>query len=226
MTNFTVSPTADGLLLRDYVAQAKTKLALPTTPYPERMTVRSVHSNYVSMSHSLIRITRGIGAHLWLFTLRYGPMTRAEFSPIEAFLESQRGRYRTFLFQPTPVYLTPQGTIAGSTPVVDGASQTGEAVRIRGLAASTTVLRAGDFLRFANHAKVYKAVEDVRSSSTGYAVVQLVPPLMASLADGEAININSPPFTVAQNNDTREFEIGSPGQFVFDVELIEVPKNG
>lgn len=226
MTNFTVAPPADGVLLRDYVAQTKTQLAFPLTPYPERMTVRSVHANYVSVSHSMIRITRGIGTHRWLFMLRYGPMTRAEFSAIEAFLEAQRGRYRTFLFKPSPVYLTPQGTIAGSTPVVDGASQSGEAVRIRGLAASTTVLRAGDFLRFANHAKVYKAVQDVKSSSTGFAVVQLAPPLMGSLADGEAITIDSPPFTVAQNNDTREFEIGAPGQFMFDIELIEVPKNG
>lgn len=226
MTDFNVAPSADKLFLRDYDSKAATRLVYPTLPYPESMRIRTIFVNYASNTHSLVRVTRGLAAQMFGFTLHYGAMTRAEFSPIETFLERQRGRYKTFLFQPSPVYLTPQGTVAGSTPLVDGNGQAGEVVRVRGCAASTLVLKAGDFLRFANHAKVYKAVEDARSDAAGEMSIQISPPLMATISDGEEAKISGLAFTVAQNGDVRETELNAPNVFLFDVDLVEVPKNG
>ena len=84
--------------------------------------------------------------------------------------------------------------------------------------------KAGDFLKFASHDKVYMVVSDVTSSSNA-ATVTIEPPLLVALADDSAVTYDNVPFTVHLTNDIQEFGVAGADkdgnllyQFEFDVE--------
>jgi hypothetical protein len=81
--------------------------------------------------------------------------------------------------------------------------------------------KAGDYIKFANHSKVYMVVSDVTSSSNA-ATVTIEPPLTTALADNEAVTYDSVPFTVALKNDVQEFQIGQDAFFRYELDFIEV----
>lgn len=224
MTNFTVTPTPDGVLLLDGGTCTTARLAFPTTPTIDSIKLRSRTQAYVSVAHSFRRNVRSTGGQRWGFTVVYRKLTRDEFAPVMAYLERQRGQLRAFLFAPPLPLLTPRGTVAGSSPVVDGGAQSGEVLRVRGCAASTTVLKAGDFFRVSGHNKVYMATEDARSNSTGYMQIQMSPPLQATPNDGETVQISGVAFNMAQAADVREYELTAPTLYDFEVELMEAPE--
>ena len=86
------------------------------------------------------------------------------------------------------------------------------------------VFKAGDFIKFASHTKVYMVVEDVTSSSNA-ATVTIEPPLISTVANNSVVTYDNVPFTVYLTNDIQEFgAVGSNKdgkllyQFEFDVE--------
>ena len=60
--------------------------------------------------------------------------------------------------------------------------------------------KAGDFLKFASHDKIYMVVSDVTSSSNT-ATVTIEPPLITALADNSAVTYDNVPFTVHLTSD-------------------------
>ena len=64
--------------------------------------------------------------------------------------------------------------------------------------------KAGDFIKFASHNKVYMVVSDVTSSSNA-ATVTIEPPLTTALSNDEQVNYDSLTFTVHLNSDVQEF---------------------
>ena len=148
-------------------------------------------------------------------------MTRSEFAPIYSFAVKQRGQYETFTYYP-PTVSSPQGTATG-TPVVNGAQSAGDNTIVTdGWSNSITALKAGDFLKFAGHDKVYMVVEDATSDGSGNATLTIEPPLRSSVADDEGITVSDVPFTVRFADDIAEFDGGAPNIFSFNMGLIEV----
>ena len=158
---------------------------------------------------------------MWRLVITYPPMTRATFAPVAAFAVAQRGQFESFQIVPA-IISVPQGTIAGSTPLVNGASQTGRALIIDGLAISTTVLKAGDLCKLAGNDKVYMQTVDLLSDGSGNATMALDPALVASPADGEALTFTAVPFTVALTNDIQEFAQSVDGFFTYEADFEEV----
>jgi hypothetical protein len=64
--------------------------------------------------------------------------------------------------------------------------------------------KAGDFIKFASHTKIYMVVADVTSSSNA-ATVTIEPPLITALADDSVVTYDNVPFTVHLLNDAQEF---------------------
>ena len=147
-------------------------------------------------------------------------MTRAQFAPIHAFVLKQRGQYESFQVVP-PVVNAGLGSPAG-TPLVNGADQTGRSVVTDGWNASITIFKAGDFLKFANHDKVYKVVTDATSDGSGDSTITIEPPLVTSPATDSAITYTSVPFTVALTSGIQEFATGTTGLFSFELDMEEV----
>jgi hypothetical protein len=153
-------------------------------------------------------------------TAAFPPMTRAQFAPIDAFVMKQRGQYESFQVVP-PVLNAGLGSPAG-TPLVNGADQTGRSVVTDGWDASITIFKAGDFLKFANHDKVYKVVTDATSDGSGDSTITIEPPLVTSPATDSAITYTSVPFTVALTSGIQEFATGTTGLFSFELDMEEV----
>lgn len=193
----------------------------PTNPAPSAMSLRSIQPSLVSVSHSLKRQTRSRGGQRWGFALQYRNRTRAEMAALISFALLQRGQYGTFTYVPTTLG-NPQSTVSG-TPLCSGATASGRSITTDGWAISRTVMKAGDFIKFASHAKVYMLTADVVSNGSGAATLSIEPALYAAVADNDAVTVSSIPFTVAFSADTHEIALGQGGVFDWSCELVESP---
>lgn len=81
----------------------------------------------------------------------------------------------------------------GGTPLVNGASQTGTSIVTDGWPASTTVLKVGDLVQFADLKIVHDVTANVVSNGSGQAAVTINPPVFAgsSPADDAPLEIGA-----------------------------------
>lgn len=196
----------------------------PTTPEIEHLKITSWQPTLVSVAHSLARQARSRGgAQRWAIEATYpSNLSRAELAPVFAFALKQRGQYSIFTFTPPALWGTARGA-AGGTPQVNLAGQTGRTVNTKGWTHGVTgILRAGDFLKFNGHAKVYLVTADANSDSNGQAALNIEPALMAAPADNEAIVVANVPFSVAFAGDVQEFDVSWPNKHAYKMSFVEV----
>ena len=192
----------------------------PSSPAFQSLNIQSIQPTFISRAISGRRQARQIGGQFWKMTATFPPMTRAEFAPIYAFIIAQRGRYESFTLVP-PVVSSPQGS-AGGTPLVNGGSQTGRSLVTDGWTVSTTIFKAGDYLKLAGNDKVYMITADVSSDGAGNATISIEPALVSSPADNAVVTYTSVPFTVALASGIQEFATGTSGLYEFEAEFEEV----
>ena len=186
----------------------------PTSPTASSIKITSISPTLTSVTHSLKRQARQRGGQRWALELDYPPMTRAEFAPLFAFSVAQKGQYQTFTYQP-PIYSDTSGTATGTLLVnnASGYSVGDSTVATDGL---TGTLKAGDFIKFACHDKVYMLTAD------GSTTLTIEPPLNATVADDEAVTYNDVPFAVAFVNDSQSFGRGAADLHDFSISLVEI----
>lgn len=195
--------------------------AFPTTPIANAIKIKNNQTTIVSTSISGRRQARQLQNQRWEMTVSFPPMTRANFAPIFAFINSQRGRKESFTYTP-PIIDDALGTETGSV-LVNGVHAVGDTTIAMDAFAGDGAgrFKAGDYIKFASHDKVYMVVSDVTSSSNA-ATVTIEPPLTTALADNSAVTYDSVPFTVALKNDAQEFQIGQDAFFRYELDFIEV----
>jgi len=176
---------------------------------------------FVTNAISGRRQSRQIAGQRWGLTAKFPPMTRAEFAPIYAFLIKQRGSFESFTVAP-PTLKNSLGTGAG-TPLVNNAAgtQTGRSVITDGWSAGATILKAGDFISFAGHSKIYMITADATSGVSGDATLAIEPGLVESPAENAVITVANVAFTVALKNEVQEFALSTAGLFSFELDLEE-----
>ena len=192
----------------------------PSSPAFNSLNISSVQPTFVSRSISGRRQSRQIGGQYFRMKATFPPMTRAQFAPIYAFVMKQRGRYESFTLIP-PVLNAGLGSPAG-TPLVNGASQTGRTIVTDGWNNSITIFKAGDYLKFANHDKVYTVTADATSDGSGDSTISIEPALITAPADDSAVTYTSVPFTVALRSGIQEFDTGTSGLFSLEIDFEEV----
>ena len=195
--------------------------AFPTSPISNGINITSNQTTIVSTAINGRRQARQLQNQRWSMTVSFPPMTRASFAPIFAFITAQRGRKESFTYTP-PLIDDALGTETGSV-LVNGVHAVGDTTIAMDAFAGDGAgrFKAGDFIKFASHDKVYMVVSDVTSSSNA-ATVTIEPPLTTALADNSAVTYDSVPFTVALKNDIQEIQLGSDTFYRFEMDLIEV----
>lgn len=103
---------------------------LPTTPAFRTYRLTSKQPVFVDYSQSNRRHSRKTSAHLWNISVTWPTLSSDELWPIFAFLLSQDGEANSFQLS-LPDKNTPNG-LWGGTPLVNGASQTGNTLLIDG----------------------------------------------------------------------------------------------
>ncbi len=157
---------------------------------------------------------RSIGAQKWSFTAKYNDLTRDEFAPVFAFIMTLGGQLTSFDIVP-PVISSTSGNATG-TVLANGAHTIGDTtITVDGL---TGTLKAGDFIKFANHSKVYMVTAD----RTGGGTLSIQPGLLSSVADDEEITYNNVTFKMRLDNDVQEFGLSGFDRYSYDVDMVEV----
>lgn len=180
--------------------------------------IKSIQATIISKSVSGKKLARQIDGQRWSFTARVITAKRSDvYGDLMAFIIKQGSGKENFTIIPPEVEDargtasgTPHGTAsAGATSITLGGTGTG-------------TLKAGDFIKFANHDKVYMVVADQSDISTGSLTIE--PPLTTAVSSSN-IQYDNVPFTVYLTNDMQEFGVvgadkdgNSLYQFEFDVE--------
>ena len=124
----------------------------------------------------------------WSLEVGLPPMRRVLAEPWLSFLIGLGGRRGTFLMG-DPDARAPRGSASGS-PVVDGASQSGQTLATRGWVPNTSgVLLAGDYIQIGagGSARLYKLLTDANSDATGDATLDVWPRLRGAPPDNTPI---------------------------------------
>ena len=185
----------------------------PASPIFASVGFKSVYYNLSSQSLSGRTQVRNIGGQRFEFSASYSRLLRSEFTPILAFVMSQRGMAETFSIV-LPEISSTSGTATG-TVRTNGTSPIGDkTIAVDGF---TGLLKAGDVIKFASHSKVYMVTQD----RSGAGDLSIEPGLEAAVANDTVITYNDVPFLVRLNNDIQEYNIGSASLVDFDVDFIE-----
>ena len=184
----------------------------------ESLGIKSIQNTIISKTVSGKKLARQIDGQRWGFTARIITAKRSDvYGDLMAFIVKQRSGKENFTIIPPEVEDargtasgTPNGTAsAGATSITLGGTGTG-------------TLKAGDFIKFANHDKVYMVVADQSDISTGSLTIE--PPLTTAVSSSD-IQYDNIPFTVHLTNDIQEFGVVGADkdgnalyQFEFDVE--------
>ena len=190
---------------------------LPTSPEFKSVGFTSEQKTITSTTDSGKMFSTQIDGQRFSFTTSYPTMTRATFSPVLAFIMKQRSQQNTFQVS-LPDIKDAKGNVSG-TVLVDGAHTAGDTTIT--VDAMTGTLKAGDFVKFANHTKVYMVVADVTADGSNDATLTIEPPLRSNLANNEAVTYDGVQFTVRLSNDVQQFKTSVTDQYTFELDFIE-----
>ena len=130
---------------------------------------------------------RNQGGEAWMVEAQLPPMISSNKQIWMAFLNSLAGTYGYFRMG-DPAYTGARGT-AGGTPLVNGASQTGNSLITDGWSAGATFLK-GDYFQLGDY--LYQANTDTTADGSGNMTIVFEPGLRASPANNDALTISSP----------------------------------
>jgi hypothetical protein len=180
--------------------------------------IKSNQTTILSKSVSGKKLARQLDNQRWSFTIQIITAKRSDvYGDLMAFILKQRSGKENFTIVPPEIEDargtasgTPNGTAsAGATSITLGGSGTG-------------TLKAGDFIKFANHNKVYMVVADQNDISTGSLTIE--PPLTTAVSSSD-IQYDNVPFTVHLTNDMQQFGVSGADkdgnlyyEYQFDVE--------
>ena len=184
--------------------------------------IRSIQNTLVSKSISGKKLSRQVDNQRFAFTARIITAKRSDvYGELMAFIVKQRSQKENFTIIP-PEIEDARGSESG-TVLVNGVHAVGDTtIAMDGFASDGSGrCKAGDFIKFASHNKVYMVVSDVTASSNA-ATVTIEPPLITALADDSVVTYDNVPFTVHLTNDLQQFgAIGADkdGNILYQFEL-------
>ena len=188
----------------------------------ETMGIKSLQDTIISKSLSGKKLSRQIDNQRFGFTASIIVGKRSDiYGELMAFIMKQRSQKENFTIIP-PEVEDARGNVSG-TVLVNGTHAIGDTTI--DIDAMTGTLKAGDFVKFASHSKVYMVVADATADGSNEATITIEPPLRTALVDNSVVTYDNVPFTVHLTNDIQEFGVvGADGsgnllyKFEIDVE--------
>ena len=191
----------------------------------ETMGIRSNQDTILSKSISGKKLVRQTGNQRFSFTSKIITSTRsAVYGELMAFIMRQRSRKENFTIIP-PELKNAKGNETG-TILVNGSHAVGDTtITVDGHQNNNpNAFKAGDFIKFASHSKVYMIVADVQATSNA-STLTIEPPLITALVDDSVVTYDNVPFTVYLTSDIQEFGVSGVSndgalyyEYQFDVE--------
>ena len=181
--------------------------------------IKSIQNTIVSKSISGKKLARQVDNQRFSFTAQIITAKRSDvYGELMAFIMKQRSGKENFTIIP-PEIEDARGNVSG-TVLVNGVHAVGDTTI--DIDAMTGTLKAGDFVKFASHTKVYMVVADATADGSNEATITIEPPLITALANDSAVTYDNVPFTVHLVNDIQEFgTVGADkdGNILYQFEL-------
>jgi len=193
----------------------------PTSPKFNSINITSNDPNIVTISTSGRRQVKSQMTQFWTIDANLPTMTRAQWAPIAAFVKKQKGATESFQLT-LPEYSTTQGALTTQSVTVNGVHAVGDTTitLAQGSLSLSNALKAGDFVTFSGHTKVYMVVADF-SLSSGAGTLTIEPPLISALANSETLAYKDMLFTVFLVNDQQEWNMGLASTVGYEIEFRE-----
>ena len=180
--------------------------------------IKSIQNTIISKTVSGKKLARHIDNQRWAFSVQIITAKRSDvYGELMAFILKQRSGKENFTIIP-PEIEDAKGTASG---IPHGTASAGDTSITLG-GTGTGTLKAGDFIKFASHDKVYMIVADNSDISTGSLTIE--PPLTTAISSSN-ITYDNVPFTVHLTNDIQEFGVSGVDkdgnlyyEYQFDVE--------
>ena len=189
----------------------------PTTPEFASIGFTSEQETITSTTDSGKMFAVQVDGQRFKFSASYPPMSRSDFAPVYAFIMKQRSQKETFQIA-LPDLKNAKGDVSGTITVSGSHSAGDTTINITGI---SNTIKAGDFVKFGGHSKVYMVQEDANASG-GLAAVKISPNLVSSLADNEAVTVNKPSFTVYLENNDIMYSTDASGFYSISFDVREV----
>lgn len=199
-------------------------LALPTVTGQKAITFRQRSTTALSISPftAQSQVQRHAG-QWWEADITLPEMERADAEEWIAFLAALNGREGNFLMG-DPLGATGRGTLTG-TPLVKGASQTGQDLLIDGATAGVTNwIRKGDWVQLGSGStsRLHKQLLDANSNGSGEVTLTLFPRLRSSPADNAPVTVASCKGVFRRKDDMQAWSIARGKVFTISFQVEEV----
>ena len=163
-------------------------ITYPSTPKPSGMSWRLVMPSQTNVSDwTGRRQTISSGRGWWECQITLPPIVgTTNVNAWRSFIAKARGRANDFQIPVDPIAQSASTT----TPLVNGAGQTGRTLATDGWPVSTTVLVAGQYVTINN--QLLQLTENVTSNGSGVATLTFEPPIRTPSSDNAAIEYKNP----------------------------------
>ena len=184
--------------------------------------IKSIQDTIISKSVSGKKLARQIDSQRFAFTARIITAKRSDvYGELMAFIVKQRSSLENFTIIP-PEIEDARGHETG-TILVNGAHSVGDTTIAIDAHTNNNAnaFRAGDFIKFASHTKVYMIVSNVTPVSNA-STITIEPPLLIALTDNSVVTYDNVPFTVYLTNDIQEFGVvgvSTAGELLYQFEI-------
>ena len=189
----------------------------PTTPEFASIGFSSEQKTITSTTDSGKMFAVQVDGQRFKFSASYPPMNRSEFAPVYAFIMKQRSQKETFQIS-LPDLKNAKGDISGIVSTNGSHSAGDTTIDVQNI---TGTIKAGDFIKFNTHSKVYLVVEDSTGDVSNEATITIEPPLREDVDTDVVMLYDNVPFTVRLANDVQEFNTGDLDLYRFEVDFIE-----
>jgi len=161
----------------------------------------------------------GMGHSFYTFSVKFPNQTAYNMGPVLGFVAAQYGQLDNFSIVLPEISYSKNTSLGSISVVTSGAKAIGDnSVGVAGIAPGDQFLLAGDFIKFANHSKVYMVTADWVSGQPLFFSGSLV----SAVPSGTQIIFNAVPFNVILDNDVQQFDVGFGGITTMQLDMREV----
>lgn len=171
---------------------------------------------HVSPFSRATQVVSNQGGEQWYGEFQLPALSAANKQIWMAHLNSLRGMVGTFR-QGDPAYTGPRGT-AGGTPLVKGASQSGNSLITDGWSVGATFLK-GDYFQLGDY--LYQVNTDTTANGSGEMTLVFEPALRSSPADNLALTISAPKTIMRLTEDGFTVDEDTEGWYLIGFSAVE-----
>jgi len=174
-----------------------------------------------TMSGKMRRINMGVSYYTW--EVKFPNLLPLDAGTVNGFVAQAFGPQFSFEIILPELSFTKAPEQTTTVPRSSASRAIGAtSVPLTNCGATKNVLAAGDFVKFANHSKVYMVTAPCVSDSSGNATLFFSCPLVQAIPLSTDLTITSVPFTAILTEDAQKFDVGYGGITQMSLSMREV----